>query len=49
VHSFATPLDDLATIAASRIKPAGGLLAFTVITTPTRSSARPGHPLTVDR
>jgi hypothetical protein len=35
VHSFATLLDDLATIAASRIQPAGGLPAFTVITTPT--------------
>jgi hypothetical protein len=34
-HSFATLLDDLATIAASRIQPAGGLPAFTVITTPT--------------
>jgi hypothetical protein len=35
VHSFATLLDDLATIAASTIQPAGGLPAFTVITTPT--------------
>jgi Transposase DDE domain len=35
VHSFATLLADLATIAASRIQPAGGLPAFTVITTPT--------------
>jgi Transposase DDE domain len=35
VHSFATLLDDLATIAASRIQPAGALPAFTVITTPT--------------
>jgi hypothetical protein len=35
VHSFATLLDDLATIAASRIQPAGGLPAFTLITTPT--------------
>ncbi|MGE5292259.1 MAG: IS1634 family transposase [Micromonosporaceae bacterium] len=35
VHSFATLLDDLTTIAASRIQPAGGLPAFTVITTPT--------------
>ena len=35
VHSFATLLDNLATIAASRIQPAGGLPAFTVITTPT--------------
>jgi hypothetical protein len=35
VHSFATLLEDLATIAASRIQPAGGLPAFTVITTPT--------------
>ena len=35
VHSFATLLDDLATIAANRIQPAGNLPAFTVITTPT--------------
>ncbi|HYA52765.1 MAG TPA: IS1634 family transposase, partial [Streptosporangiaceae bacterium] len=35
VHSFATLLADLATIAASHIQPAGGLPAFTVITTPT--------------
>jgi hypothetical protein len=35
VHSFATLLADLATIAASRTQPAGGLPAFTVITTPT--------------
>jgi hypothetical protein len=35
VHSFATLLADLATIAASRIQPADGLPAFTVITTPT--------------
>jgi hypothetical protein len=35
VHSFATLLDDLATIAASRIQPARGLPAFTVIITPT--------------
>jgi hypothetical protein len=35
VHSFATLLDDLATIAASCIQPASGLPAFTVITTPT--------------
>jgi Transposase DDE domain len=35
VHSFATLLEDLATIAASRIQPADGLPAFTVITTPT--------------
>ena len=35
VHSFATLLEDLATIAASRIHPAGGLPAFTVLTTPT--------------
>src|SRR5829696_3196954 len=35
VHSFQTLLADLATIAASRIQPAGGLPAFTVITTPT--------------
>ena len=35
VHSFATLLDDLATIAASHIQPTGGLPAFTTITTPT--------------
>jgi hypothetical protein len=35
VHSFATLLDDLATIAASRIQPTGGLPTFTLITTPT--------------
>jgi hypothetical protein len=35
-HSFATLLADLATIAASRIQPAAGLPAFTLITTPTR-------------
>ena len=34
VHSFATLLEDLATIAANRIQPVGGLDAFTVITTP---------------
>jgi len=34
VHSFATLLADLATIAANRIQPAGGLPAFTQITTP---------------
>src|SRR5215468_1243473 len=35
VHSFATLLDDLATIAANSIQPTGGLPAFTTITTPT--------------
>jgi hypothetical protein len=35
VHSLATLLEDLATIAANRVQPAGGLPAFTVITTPT--------------
>jgi len=35
VHSFATLLADLATIAASRIQPAPGLPAITTITTPT--------------
>jgi len=35
VHSLATLLADLATIAASRIQPAAGLPAFTIITTPT--------------
>jgi hypothetical protein len=34
VHSFATLLEDMAAIAASRIQPAGSLPAFTVITTP---------------
>jgi DDE family transposase len=34
VHSFHTLLADLATIAANRIQPAGGLPAFTQITTP---------------
>jgi Transposase DDE domain len=35
VHSLCTLLADLATIAANHIQPAGGLPAFTVITTPT--------------
>ena len=35
VHSLATLLEDLATIAANRVQPAGGLPAFTLITTPT--------------
>jgi Transposase DDE domain len=35
VHSFATLLDDLATIAANRIQPAAGQPGFTLITTPT--------------
>ena len=35
VHSFATLLDDLATIAANHIQPAAGLPGFTMITTPT--------------
>ena len=35
VPSLATLLDDLATITANRIQPAGGLPPFTVITTPT--------------
>jgi hypothetical protein len=35
VHSLATLLDDLATIAANRIQAPAGLPAFTVITTPT--------------
>jgi Transposase DDE domain len=34
VHSFQTLLDDLATITANRIQPAGGLPPFTQITTP---------------
>src|SRR6266496_889232 len=33
-HSFATLLEDLATITANRIQPVGGLPALTVITTP---------------
>ena len=35
MHSLATLLADLATIAANRIQPAQGLPAFTIITTPT--------------
>ena len=35
VHSLATLLEDLATITANRIQPAGDLPAFTLITTPT--------------
>jgi hypothetical protein len=35
VHSLATLLEDLATIAANRVQPAADLPAFTVITTPT--------------
>ncbi len=35
MHSFATLLEDLATITANHIQPAGGLPAFTTITTPT--------------
>src|SRR5215470_12765995 len=35
VHSLATLLDDLATIAANRIQPAQRLPGFTIITTPT--------------
>jgi hypothetical protein len=35
VHSLATLLADLATIAANRIQPAQGLPGFTLITTPT--------------
>jgi len=35
VHSLATLLDDLATIAANHIQPAQGLPGFTIITTPT--------------
>jgi hypothetical protein len=35
VHSFATLLEDLATMAVNRIRPAGGLPAFAVIITPT--------------
>jgi len=35
VHSFATMLENLATIAANRIQPTDSLPAFTVITTPT--------------
>jgi hypothetical protein len=36
VHSFATLLEDLATVAANRVQPTGaGVPAFTVVTTPT--------------
>jgi hypothetical protein len=35
VHSLATLLADLATIAANRVQPAQGLPGFTLITTPT--------------
>jgi Transposase DDE domain len=35
VHSLATLITDLATIAANRIQPAGGLPGFTLISTPT--------------
>ncbi len=35
MHSFATLLNDPATIAANRLQPAAGLPGFTVITTPT--------------
>jgi hypothetical protein len=35
VHSFATLLADLATIAANRIQPTAGQPGFTLITTPT--------------
>jgi len=54
VHSLATLLADLATIAANRIQPAQGLPGFTLITTPTPVqrralellgvSCRLGHP-----
>ena len=40
VHSFPTLLADLATIAASRIQPTGGLPAFTQITTPAPAQRR---------
>ncbi|MDA8373363.1 MAG: transposase, partial [Actinomycetota bacterium] len=41
VHSFATLLSDLATIAANRIAPTGsGLEGFTLITTPTPVQSR---------
>jgi hypothetical protein len=35
VHSLATLLDDLATVAANHIQPVGGPTGFTIITTPT--------------
>jgi hypothetical protein len=35
VHSLTTLVDDLATVAANHIQPAGGLPAFTLIATPT--------------
>ena len=40
VHSFATLLEDLATITANHIQPAGGLPSFTTITTPTTVQRR---------
>jgi hypothetical protein len=40
VHSFQNLLDDLATIAANRIQPAGGIPAFTQITTPAPAQRR---------
>src|SRR5260221_8035065 len=50
VHSLATPLDDLATIAANRIQPAAGLPGFTTPTPLQRRALRllcapppPGH------
>jgi hypothetical protein len=41
VHSLATLLADLATIAANRVQPAQGLPGFTLITTPCPSSVAP--------
>ena len=35
MHSLATLLADLATVAANRVQPAQGLPGFTLITTPT--------------
>jgi hypothetical protein len=49
VHSLATLLEDLATIAANRVQPADGLPAFTVITTPTPLQRRALELLGVSR
>jgi hypothetical protein len=46
-HSFATLLADLATIAAKHIQPTAGLLAFTLITTPTQVQRQPLELLSV--
>ncbi len=48
VHSLATLLDDLATIAANRIQPTSGLNGFTIITTPTPVQRRAFELLAVN-